>query len=174
MALCVIKTYIFDIGTRVDGDDIAVLDPEVVTNDTVETSAAVIEIIVSEDDQDGVLSLLAANQYGVAAEELERLHRVVGKSDDRVVIIHCIGYPVPRVSIKVPWALSGYRFEERTYINWLGFFFFFRMAVAVPSSSLRSAPEGSLEEIGLALVAAKAGSARRGTAARGRIQSLRT
>lgn len=33
---------------------------------------------------------------------------------------------------------------ETTYINWLGFFFFLRMAVAVSSSSLRSAPEGSL------------------------------
>jgi hypothetical protein len=33
------------------------------------------------------------------------------------------------------------------YINWLGFFFFFRMAVAVSSSSLRSAPEESLQRV---------------------------
>lgn len=32
------------------------------------------------------------------------------------------------------------------YISWLGFFFFLRMAVAVSSSSLRSAPEASLRE----------------------------
>lgn len=31
-------------------------------------------------------------------------------------------------------------------MSWLGFFFFLRMAVAVSSSSLRSAPEASLRE----------------------------
>lgn len=31
-----------------------------------------------------------------------------------------------------------------THMSWFGFFFFLRMAVAVSSSSLRSAPEASL------------------------------
>lgn len=36
--------------------------------------------------------------------------------------------------------------RRASYISWLGFFFFLRMAVAVSSSSLRSAPEASLRE----------------------------
>jgi len=88
-----VETHIFDIGARVDSDNITVLDPEIVTDDAVETSAAVIEIIVGEDDQDGVLPLLSTDEDCVAAEELEGLHGVVGKGDDGVVIIDSIGYP---------------------------------------------------------------------------------
>lgn len=34
-----------------------------------------------------------------------------------------------------------------TYMSWLGFFFFLRMAVAVSSSSFLSAPEASLSSV---------------------------
>ena len=76
-----------------DGDDIAVLDAKVVANDTVQSGTAIIEIIVGEHNQDGVLPLLAANQYCVAAEELERLHGVVGEGNDGVVIVDGIRDP---------------------------------------------------------------------------------
>lgn len=60
-----------------DGDNVAVLDPQVVANDTVYPRGAIIEIVVCEHDQDCVLSLLALDQDSVATEQLERLHGVV-------------------------------------------------------------------------------------------------
>lgn len=84
-------TYVFDVRARVDGDDIAVLHAEVVANNTVEAGASVVEIVVSQDDEYGVLSLLALHQDSVATEELERLHGVVREGDNRVVIIGGIG-----------------------------------------------------------------------------------
>ena len=122
-----------------DGDDIAVLDPKVVADDTVQTGAAIIKIIVGKNDEDCVLSLLAPNENCVAAEELERLHCVVGKGDNRVVIVDGVGDPV-----LVSRLLCHFK-ASQTYISWFGFFFFLRMAVAVSSSSLRSAPEASLD-----------------------------
>jgi hypothetical protein len=71
----------------VDGDDVTVLDAQVVTDDPVDASAAVIQVVVGQDDQDGVLPLLAADKDGVATEELESLHGVVRKGDDGVVIV---------------------------------------------------------------------------------------
>lgn len=70
-------TYIFDIGAGVDGDDIAVLHPEVVPDDTIDTGTPVIEIVIRQDDEGSVLALLALHQDCVTAEELERLHGVV-------------------------------------------------------------------------------------------------
>ena len=60
-----------------DCDDVAVLDAEVVANHTVHASAAIIQIIVVDYDQDCVFSLFALYQDCVASEELERLHGVV-------------------------------------------------------------------------------------------------
>ncbi len=76
-----------------DRDDIAVLDAEVVANNAVQASATIIKIIVGKNDKNCVLSLLAPNENCVAAEKLERLHRVVGEGDDRVVIVDGIGNP---------------------------------------------------------------------------------
>ena len=70
-------TDIFDIGTRVDSNHVAVLDSQVVTNDSVDAGTAIIELIISKDDEDCVLSLLASDEDGVTTEELERLHGVV-------------------------------------------------------------------------------------------------
>ena len=57
--------------------DVAVLHAEIVAYDTVHTSAAIIQIIVGQHDQNGVLSLLALDQDGITTEQLQRLHRVV-------------------------------------------------------------------------------------------------
>src|SRR5689334_8270260 len=84
------ETYIFDIRARVDSDHIAVLDSEVVANDPIYASAAVIEVVISKNDQNGVFSLLALNKDCVTTEELERLHGVVGKRNDRVIIVYCV------------------------------------------------------------------------------------
>jgi hypothetical protein len=61
----------------VDGNDVAVLDAEVVADHAVDAGTAVIQVIVGEDDQHGILPLLAADQHCVATEQLERLHGVV-------------------------------------------------------------------------------------------------
>lgn len=70
----VVKTHVFDVRARVDGDDITVLDSQVVAHNTVQTAAAVIEVIVTEDDQNSVLSLLSANENCITTEELEGVH----------------------------------------------------------------------------------------------------
>lgn len=74
-----------------DGDDIAMLDSEIVADDPVDSCATIIEVVVGKDDQDSVPSLLALHKDSVATEKLERLHRVVGQCDDGVVIIRGIG-----------------------------------------------------------------------------------
>jgi hypothetical protein len=88
-----VSTDIFDIGTRVDGDHVTVLDSEVVANNSVDASAAVIELIVGENDENGILSLLASNQDGVTSEELELVHSGLGEGNDAVVIVDGIGNP---------------------------------------------------------------------------------
>jgi hypothetical protein len=70
-------TYIFDVGTRMYRDDVAVLDSQVVANHAVDAGAAVVKIIVRKYNQDCVLSLLALDQDGVSSEELQSLHSVV-------------------------------------------------------------------------------------------------
>ena len=53
-----------------DGDDIAMFNTEVVSNDSIDTSATVVKIIIGQDDEDSISSLLALDQNGVATEEL--------------------------------------------------------------------------------------------------------
>jgi hypothetical protein len=71
------NTYVFDVGARVYGDHVAVLNPQVVADDAVYPGRAVIEVIVGEHDENRVLPLLALDEDGVATEELESLHGVV-------------------------------------------------------------------------------------------------
>lgn len=52
----------------------------------VHADRAIVEVVVGEDDEHGVLSLLALDEDSVATEQLERLHGVVGESEDGVVI----------------------------------------------------------------------------------------
>jgi len=69
------------------------LDTKVVANNTVDASATIVELIIGEDDKDGILALLSLDQDGVATEELEILHGLVGEGNDRVVIVDGIGDP---------------------------------------------------------------------------------
>jgi len=46
------------------------LDPQVMSNNTVDTCAAVIQVIIRQDDQDSIPSLLSLHEYRVATEEL--------------------------------------------------------------------------------------------------------
>jgi len=80
-------TYIFDVRAGMDGDDIAVLDAEVVADDSVQAGAAVVELLVGQDDEHSIFPLLATDEDGVAAEEIELLHRVLGQGNDGVVIV---------------------------------------------------------------------------------------
>ena len=52
----------------------------------VHTDGAIVEVVVGEDDEHGVLSLLALDEDSVATEQLEGLHGVVGEGEDGVVI----------------------------------------------------------------------------------------
>lgn len=76
-----------------NGNDVTVLDTQVVSHYTVQTTAAIIELIVTEDNKHGVLSLFASNQDGIATEKLESVHSVVGQGDDGVVVINGISDP---------------------------------------------------------------------------------
>lgn len=61
---------VFDIGARVNRDNVTVLNPQVVTNNTVDASTAIFELVVGEDDEDSVFTLLALYEDGVATEKL--------------------------------------------------------------------------------------------------------
>jgi hypothetical protein len=74
-----------------DRDDIAVFDAEIVADNSIYACAAVIKIIIGENDENRVFPLLALNQDCVATEELKRLHGVVREGDDRVVIVNGVG-----------------------------------------------------------------------------------
>jgi hypothetical protein len=86
-------THIFDIGARGNGNHIAVLHSEVVTDDSVDSSTSLIELLVGKDDEHCLLSLLASYEDGVAAEELEGVHGSLGQGNDAVVIVDGIGNP---------------------------------------------------------------------------------
>lgn len=75
--ICLRITYIFDIWAGVDSDHVTVLDSEVMPNNTVDTCASIIQIIVSKDDEDGILSLLALDKNCVTTEKLKCFHCVI-------------------------------------------------------------------------------------------------
>lgn len=60
-----------------DGDNVTVLHTQVVSHHTVQTTAAIIEVVITKDNKHGVLSLLAPDEDGVATEQLESVHGVV-------------------------------------------------------------------------------------------------
>lgn len=86
------STYVFDVGTRVNSDNVAVLDTKIVTHNTVDASTSVIEIVIGKDDQHGILALLTLNENCVTTEKLKRLHGVVRKGNNRVIIVNGIGH----------------------------------------------------------------------------------
>lgn len=77
-----------------NGDNVAVLHAKVVSDDTVQANAAVIEIIIGQHNQNGILALLALDEDGVTSEELQGIHSVVGEGDDGVIIVDGIGNTV--------------------------------------------------------------------------------
>jgi hypothetical protein len=62
--------YIFDVWARMDGDNVAMLDPQIVSHNSVDSSRAVIQIIISQDNQDCIFALLALDQHCVTSEKL--------------------------------------------------------------------------------------------------------
>lgn len=116
------------------GDNVPVLDAEVVAHNTVDAGATVVQIIIRKDDQNSILALLALHQNCVTPEELKSLHGVIRQGDDRVVIVDGIRHAVDELSAsarRISWASS-----ICSYIKELGFFFFLRMAVEVSSSCM--------------------------------------
>lgn len=103
--------YVFDVWAGVNSDNVAVLHPEVVTNDPVDASAAVVEVIICENDENSVLPLLSLYENCVATEELEGLHGVVGESDDGVVIVGGVG------DTDEPSVFPCCAFERRVHIH---------------------------------------------------------
>jgi hypothetical protein len=54
-----------------DCDDVAMLDSQIVSDDTVDTGAPIIQVIIGQHDQNGVFSLLSLDKDGVTSEQLE-------------------------------------------------------------------------------------------------------
>ena len=75
-----------------NSDHITMLDTQVVSHNTVDTSTSVIQVIISKHNQNSVLALLALDKNCVASEELESLHGVVGKGNNGVVIVNGISH----------------------------------------------------------------------------------
>lgn len=75
-------------------DHITVLNTEVMSDNTVDASAAVVEVVVRQHDKNGVFPHLTLNQDRITAEELESIHSVVGESNDGVIIVDGIGNAV--------------------------------------------------------------------------------
>lgn len=79
--------YIFDIWARVHGDHIAVLHAQVMSHNTVDTGAPIIEVVIGQNDQHGIPSHLTLDEDCVATEELEGLHGIIREGDDGIVIV---------------------------------------------------------------------------------------
>lgn len=82
-----------------NSDHIAMLDTKVVSHNTVDASASIIEIVIGQHNQNGVLALLALNQDGITSEKLERVHGIVGKGNNGVIIVDGVGNSVAYVRI---------------------------------------------------------------------------
>lgn len=61
-------TDIFDIRARQDGDHVAMLDTEIVADDSIDASAAIVKLLVGENNENGILSLFASDEDCVASE----------------------------------------------------------------------------------------------------------
>ena len=53
-----------------NSDNVAMLDTEVVSNNTVHACAPIIQLIISKNNQNRILALLSLDQHGVATEQL--------------------------------------------------------------------------------------------------------
>lgn len=75
-------------------NDIAVLNTKVVAYDPVEAGTSVVKVVIGQNDQHGVLALLALHQHSITPEELKGFHGIVGERNHGVVIVHGIGHTV--------------------------------------------------------------------------------
>jgi hypothetical protein len=57
------------------------------SHNAIHAGASIIKIIIGQDNQDGVLSLLALDEHCVASKQLEGVHCVIGEGNDGVVIV---------------------------------------------------------------------------------------
>lgn len=73
-----------------DGYYVSMFYSEIVPDYTVDACTAVVEVVVYQHYENGVLPLLALNEDCVATEKLERFHSVVRERDNRVVVVDCI------------------------------------------------------------------------------------
>jgi hypothetical protein len=121
-------SHIFDVWARVHCDDIAMLDTQVMSHNTIHSSASIVKIVIGQNDQDSILPLLALHEHCVSSEQLESIHCVVRKGNNRVVIVGGIGNTIATCQKE-----AGQR-GRVAYIKEFGFFFFLRMAVDVSSS----------------------------------------
>ena len=126
-----------------DSDQVTVLDTEVMPDNTVDANATVIEIVIGQHDQDGILPHLTLNQNCVTPEKLQGIHSVVGESNNGVIIVSGVSDTVRGRVLGQPHAITKYLADPstglmRTYINELGFFFFLRIAVEVSISYRRN------------------------------------
>lgn len=102
-----------------NSDDVAVLDSQVVSHNSVDTSATVIEIIVGQHDKHSILALLALDQDSITAEELESLHGVIRESNHGVVIVRSIGHTIDELSASSPQTRrDGPSMEILTSTSW--------------------------------------------------------
>lgn len=62
--------YIFDIRARVNSDDIAMLNTEIVSDHTVHTCTPIIKLIISENNENSILALLSLDENSITTEQL--------------------------------------------------------------------------------------------------------
>lgn len=53
-----------------NGDDITMLDAQIVPDHTVHPGTSIVQVIISKHDENCVFSLLALDQDGIASEQL--------------------------------------------------------------------------------------------------------
>jgi hypothetical protein len=63
-------------------NDVPVLDTQIVSHNTIHAGTSIIKIVIGKNDQDSILPLLAFDEHGIASEQLEGVHCIVGESDD--------------------------------------------------------------------------------------------
>lgn len=77
-------------GTGGNSDYISESNAQIVTNYTVAVDLDIFTLIVSEDDANGVASLLAFKENGITTEEAKFFHLGGAEGNDGVVIICCV------------------------------------------------------------------------------------
>jgi hypothetical protein len=77
-----------------DGDEVPVLHPQIVSYHTVDAGAPIVEVIIGQDNENRIPTFLALDQDGVASEQLQGFHGVIGQCNNGTVIIGGIGHPV--------------------------------------------------------------------------------